>query len=692
MTHRTHYASRFTLHASRLALPLSAFILLPSAFGAPSPAVLIHADQPEGRFVAERVTNASVDAIYGQTTSPLADDFFTWVRATNALSYVRCYNWLGDGMPKNHPEWFSGCRIARSGPKGAPVYEWDGLERVLDTLVASGVKPVIVCGGLPDALASGPIRRNEGGAAVNRPKSYALYQDMITQMCRRLEKTYGAEEVRTWYFEVWSQPDHEGSWEGGRPAPFKGDPSAQDVAPFNQLYDCFAAGATAVDPKLRVGGPGLAGDRGFLKQFLAHCATGTNAVTHRVGTRLDFISWHRYGTPEQIAAWDSDLRGMVEREFPAFRGAQFILSESGAGPGQEERADTAAEAARLARLVDLNSRAARGMDLLFRTGDLADDHFNGSRPLLTRIGLNTVPTPAFCLFTLVSKLGTERLKSEVQNGAPGGTGVLATRPDSKNGRNTAQALVYRFDPSASGGVPAKLQVRFTGLPANLVRLPYRVYRIDPQTHAPYEAWTAAQRPRPGTEGVAPALKELGDRLLGKDPLAADEENNALPIQGGEATVEVSLPPNGVALVTLGAEPAHDAALCERGQLLRRAEEEFALAAEIQKARDFHRAEDLLRRISTKYAGTVWRQAALLSLVYLYELDLKSPEQAEGTRKEILLLPIDDFLRLRLLERLRVDVVRRGSTKQAADLTRQIEQVEKRLAAQRQWPLQRYTGG
>jgi hypothetical protein len=43
------------------------------------------------------------------------------------------------------------------------------------------------------------------------------------------------------------------------------------------------------------------------------------------------------------------------------------------------------------------------------------------------------------------------------------------------------------------------------------------------------------------------------------------------------------------------------------------------------------------------------------------------------------------------ERLRVDSVRRGGGRQADDLARQVEALEKRLAALRQWPLRRYSG-
>lgn len=658
-----------------------ALVPLARAAEAP-PEVVVHVGQPEGKLISDSLTNSTVDAIYGQTTTPLAEAAFGWVRETNALSYVRCNNWLGDGVPKSNPDWFSGCRVVGKGPGGAPVYQWEGLERVLDTLVASGVKPMIVCGGLPDVLTTGPIRRNESGAAANRPVDYAGYQDMITQMFRRLEKTYGADEVRTWYFEVWSQPDHEGSWEGGRPAPFKEDTTAAQAEPFNRLYDHFVAGALAVDDKVRIGGPGLAGDVSFFRRFLEHCARGTNFVTGKPGTRVDFLSWHRYGTVADIVRWNAELRGIVETDFPELKGAQFILSECGSGPVEGARSATAYEAARMAALLDGNARSPRPVDLIFRTGDLVDDHFNGFRSLITQVGNNTLPLPAFRLYMMLTKMGAERLKTETT----GGIGAIATHPTAKAQKNALQVLLYRYDPSILPGVgsPTTVKVRLTGLPNNLLRLPMRLYRVDEATNSPYEAWAALNKPRPAPE-------TLGRKLLGEDPFKPTEESPGVFINSGEAVVEVKLAPNSVALVTLGAEPSYGSDLCSRGERIRKAEVALAEAADLQFNQRTEKAIDALRTIQKKYADTYFRQSALYALVGIYELDLKSPDEAEAVRRELLATPIDDFVKLGLLQRLRVDRVRKNDKAGIEQLTREIAAIEARLKELRQWPLKRYTG-
>jgi hypothetical protein len=96
-------------------------------------------------------------------------------------------------------------------------------------------------------------------------------------------------------------------------------------------------------------------------------------------------------------------------------------------------------------------------------------------------------------------------------------------------------------------------------------------------------------------------------------------------------------------------------------------------------------------VRQRYADTFWNEAALQALAGIYELDVKSPNDAEAARKELLTLPIDDLVRLRLLERARVDAVRKRENEAAAALTTEIEQLRKRLESEKQWVLKRLTG-
>jgi xylan 1,4-beta-xylosidase len=80
--------------------------------------------------------------------------------------------------------------------------------------------------------------------------------------------------VRTWYFEVWNEPNLSGFWE------------AADQKAYFQLYAQTAKTIKSVDPDLRVGGPSTAG-AAWISEFLA--------FVKQSGAPIDFVTTHTYG-------------------------------------------------------------------------------------------------------------------------------------------------------------------------------------------------------------------------------------------------------------------------------------------------------------------------------------------------------------------------------------------------------------
>lgn len=651
-----------------LALALAARGQEPDA--TPHATVAVSAERPTGRFSGLDFANISCEAAYAATAGPQAEAAFAWVRVTRGLSYLRCVHWLGDGVPQRTPDLPSGCRVV---PGTRPeTYNWGQLEEVLDTLVQAGVAPVICFAGLPDSLLEGNPRRNETGAAANPPRDLPRFRDLVTQTLRRLIRTYGAEEVRSWYFEVWNQPDHAGSWLGARPLPSPGPPPEEHVRGFLRLWDEFAAGAAAADARLRIGGPAIAGDLEFLRRFLAH-------VSREGALRPSFISWHQYGEPEVVLARNREIRRLVREEFPALAGARLLVTESGLGPSAGARADEHGEAARWLGLVEASTGAEPGADMLFRAGDLVDDHLQGYRPLATLMGRRVVPMPAFRAFMLLSRMGAERVMAEGDRSV----GVLATRT-SPRAPGAVQVLLFRHERGDAAAGPVQVTLRVSGLPPALLRIPMRQYLLGPESHGVREAWVKAGSPRP-----APA--DLADRLIGPDALPPQLEDPAWKVEQGQAVVPVTLPAAGVALVTLGAEPVVDVALSRRGERLRRAEAEMARARELQERGALEQSAHRYRAVAQRYGDTRWRDAALRALLSLYDSALRSPAEAEAVRRELLTTPLDGGDRVALLTRLRADALRRNEQTAVADLAEQLRALEERLRRLREWPLRRYRG-
>jgi len=156
---------------------------------------------------------------------------------------------------------------------GRPVYDWRGIDKLYDALLARGIKPFVELGFTPEALktSDNSIFWWHGNTSHPKPE---MWRGIVDSFIRHLEQRYGREQVRSWYFEVWNEPNLDGFWE-------KADQSA-----YFALYDLTARTVKGVDPHLRVGGPSTAGGA-WVPEFLAHVAQS--------GAPVDFVTTHTYG-------------------------------------------------------------------------------------------------------------------------------------------------------------------------------------------------------------------------------------------------------------------------------------------------------------------------------------------------------------------------------------------------------------
>ena len=121
-------------------------------------------------------------------------------------------------------------------------------------------------------------------------------------MTRHFVEKYGRQEVESWWFELWNEPDI-GYWSGSVGRSGRGDPLAEQKAQtrrdeFNKLYDFTVEGVRRALPTARIGGPEVTGGaQGMLRTFLQHTSAGTNYATGKVGTPLDLITFHAKGSP-----------------------------------------------------------------------------------------------------------------------------------------------------------------------------------------------------------------------------------------------------------------------------------------------------------------------------------------------------------------------------------------------------------
>lgn len=170
---------------------------------------------------------------------------------------------------------------------GKPFYNWQYIDELFDFIEGIGMKPFVELGFMPSALASGTNTIFWYRANVTPPKDYAKWAAFIEAFIRHVTERYGADEIRTWYFEVWNEPNLIGFWIGS-----SGGKSYEEFAPtlraeYYKLYEHTVNAIKAVDPRYRVGGPATAGS-GWIDETLAYCAENHPP--------LDFISTHCYAT------------------------------------------------------------------------------------------------------------------------------------------------------------------------------------------------------------------------------------------------------------------------------------------------------------------------------------------------------------------------------------------------------------
>jgi xylan 1,4-beta-xylosidase len=287
---------------------------------------------------------------------------------------------------------------------GNPVYNFTYVNQIYDGLLKNGVKPVVEISFMPKKLAFNPdalhpfwYKQN-----VSPPKSMERWDDLMKAFAQNLVDRYGIDEVSTWYFEVWNEPNID-FW-GGIPR----------QESYFDLYAHTARALKAVDPRLRVGGPATAA-AAWIPAFLKY--TAENHVP------VDFVSSHGYddepvqrllGTNEDIREEDrtcaaaAKVRHQIDAS--ALPHLPLLWTEWNV-PGRDQLRDTAYVGPALAEAVRTCDGVTDYLSFwtfsdVFEEGGPATKPFEGQFGLRAAGGINK---PSFYDFALLHQLGTQRI-------------------------------------------------------------------------------------------------------------------------------------------------------------------------------------------------------------------------------------------------------------------------------------------
>jgi xylan 1,4-beta-xylosidase len=280
------------------------------AFAAPATARRAVLDLSQATQPLDRFFDLSVGADFPGTT--IRDANLAQLKEASdelGFRYMRFHNIFADDLGT----------VKRKEDK--LVYDWTRVDYLYDAMLKSGIKPFVELGFTPDALKTSDqtIFYWKGNTSHPRPD---LWKQLVDAFTRHMIERHGLDEVRSWFFEVWNEPNLDGFWQYA------------DQEAYFALYGLTARTLKAIDPNLRVGGPATAG-AAWVPEFLTY-AKATN-------TPVDFITTHTYGVdygyldeegkmdlqlsknPDAIIADVKKVRAQIEAS--AFPGLPLYFSE-----------------------------------------------------------------------------------------------------------------------------------------------------------------------------------------------------------------------------------------------------------------------------------------------------------------------------------------------------------------------------
>jgi xylan 1,4-beta-xylosidase len=486
--------------------------------------------------------------------------------------YVRAHSLMvTDDGPRAALKWGS-TNMYTEDENGNPIYSWTVIDRIFDTYIERGMKPMAQIGFMPKALSSNPepYRHHwKPGAAYNDiylgwtypPKDYKKWAELVYQWVKHSVERYGKEEVESWYWELWNEPNI-GYWRG-------------TTDEYIKLYDYTADAVKRALPTAIIGGPEVTGpewdeSKEFFHKFMDHVVNGKNYVTGKVGSPLDFITFHAKGNPRVVNGvvqmdMGSQLRDIdngfkIVASYPTLKDLPIVIGESDpegcAACSQDDYPHNAYRngtmyasytAASFARKYDLAD--FYGVNLLGAVtwGFEFEDQkwFAGFRDMAT----NGVDKPVLNVFRMFGMMRGNRVevsgdfaydfKAIRDNSVRGVTDInaLAAKDD-----KSATVMVWNYhDDNILSDVEATVEVKLTGLPDGEFLLHH--YRVD-ETHSnSYTVWLEMGAPQQLSRQQTSKLEDAGQLKLLSSP-------KWIKVKNGEAIVNMKLPRQGVSLLKL----------------------------------------------------------------------------------------------------------------------------------------------
>jgi xylan 1,4-beta-xylosidase len=403
--------------------------------------------------------------------------------------------------------------------QGQSVYNFSYVDQIYDGVLANGVKPFVELSFMPNKLAAElKLHAFWYKPNVSPPKDWSKWDAFIGAFVQHLIERYGIDEVASWYFEVWNEPNLD-FWVG--------EPKQST---YWELYDHTASAIKKVNAKLRVGGPATA-QAAWVDAFIQHCT--------RNNVPVDFVSTHVYGNDsstdvfntkenisrdqmvcravkkvhEQIAVSARPSLPLIWSEFNAsYKNEPAVTDSIYMGPWLAETIQ------QCDGLVDMMSYWT--FSDVFEEQGVVKTPFYGGYGLLAE---DSIPKPAFEAFKLLHKLGDQRLNLDSDS-------AVVTRGE----HGSLVIAVWNYAPPDEVGRTKNITLRFK----NTTMRHASIWRVDADHGDFHAAYKKMHEPTYPTQAE---IRELRAAAETKSPETRNLTNGdlALPIPAsGLAVIEL----------------------------------------------------------------------------------------------------------------------------------------------------------
>ncbi|MDE6660020.1 MAG: xylann 1,4-beta-xylosidase [Eubacterium sp.] len=337
---------------------------------------------------------------FGRAAEGLRADFQEQLKELQSeigFEYIRFHGLFHDDMA-----------VYDEDENGNPVLWFGYIDKLFDFLLSVNIKPFVELGFMPIKIATVPNTVFWWQANGCPPTDYDKWHYLVNETVKHLTERYGIDEVKSWYFEVWNEPNLGSFFKGTQEEYFK-------------LYEVSVDAVKSVCSDYRVGGPSTSGadfreGLGYLKAFIDFCDSKKLPV--------DFFSAHPYPTCWALDEEGTEHMGYISKEIciefldniksivddSPYPNAEIHLTEWNSSPSPRDLIhDTPFMAPFI--LYNITQNFGKINSLGFWTfTDIFEENGPGKSPFHGGFGLinaDGIKKPAYWAYWLLNKLGNE---------------------------------------------------------------------------------------------------------------------------------------------------------------------------------------------------------------------------------------------------------------------------------------------